>query len=141
LNDAVVSAAIAVIESESATSIEKIEMLIEMAMSLQKQSKDPQQLQQAITLYQHAIELCTDQQPLLYARALAGVGTALCSIPAEGADLLVQAKSCYATALPLLQEHAAPEEVAEAEMNLGVVLQSLVAFNLARMADVIQAYQ
>lgn len=141
MTDTAVKAAIAAIESESATTVEKIDMLIEMATQLQKKPKEPEQFEQAVVLYERAIALCGSDEPLRRARATVGMATALRSIPAHDAALLMQAKSLYATALPILQEHASPEEVAEAEMNLGLVLQSLVAVGQARMADSIQAYQ
>ncbi len=141
LADEVVRAAIASIEVESATLVEKLEMLIEMATGLQKKPKHAEQLWQAVTLYERAIELCENSQPLLKGRSLAGMGTALRTIPDEGPGLLLRAKTCYETALPLLQEHASPEEIAEAEMNLGLVLQSLAGFHQANLSDSIQAYQ
>jgi tetratricopeptide (TPR) repeat protein len=141
ITDSALKAAFAAIDSESATTTEKIEMLIEMAFLFQKKPKRPQELHDAVSLYQRAIDLCAEEQPLLLARALAGMGTALRAIPSQGADLLIEAKEAYEATLPILQEFASPEEVAEAQMNLGLVLQSLVAFNLARIADSIQAYQ
>lgn len=136
-----VKAAIAAIESESATVEEKIEMLIEMATGFQQKPKSWQQLQDAVTLYQYAIALCAGGHPLLKARAMVGMGTALRAIPGEGPDLLLQAQTAYETALPILQEFASPEEVAEVKLNLGLVLQSLVPFQLAKMGDSIQLYQ
>ncbi|WP_017716712.1 hypothetical protein [Kamptonema formosum] len=141
ITGAAVRAALAAIESESATAVEKIEMLLEMALGFQKKPKSAEELQDAIFLYQRALALCGEEYPLLRARATAGMGTALRAIPSEGAQLLVQAREAYEAALPILQEFASPEEVAEAQMNLGLVLQSLVPFNLARTGDSIQAYQ
>lgn len=141
VTDAAVKAAIAALDSESATLPEKIEMLLEMAAGLQKKPKSSKQLHDAVALYQRAIDLCDREHPLLKARALAGMGTALRTIPSEGEQLLLEAKVAYETAIPVLQEHASPEEVAEAEMNLGLVLQALVPFNEARMQDAVQAYQ
>ncbi len=141
MTDSAVKAAIAAIESESATTLEKIEMLTEIALGFQNQPKSPKQLEDAVLLYQRAIDLCADEQnPLACARVTAGLGTALRSIKSEGTDLLVQAKAAYEQALPILQEFASPEEVAEVEMNLGLVLQSLVPFHLAKMADSLHAY-
>ncbi|WP_206603015.1 hypothetical protein [Leptolyngbya ohadii] len=145
MTDIAMKAAIEAIESESATLTEKIEMLIEIATQLQQKPKDAQQLQQSVTLYLYAINLCQNQgqnqYPLLMARAIAGMGTALRSIPEDGFECMEQAKDCYETALPILQEHASPEEVAEAEMNLGVVLQTLAGAGKARLTDSIHAYQ
>ena len=41
----------------------------------------------------------------------------------------------------VLEERGAPEEVAEAQMNLGLVLQGLVGFGLAELKDAVQLYQ
>jgi tetratricopeptide (TPR) repeat protein len=141
MTETAVKAAIAAIESETATITEKLEMLLEMAMGLQKKPKDPEQLHQAIALYQHAIDLSEPDYPFFWARAMAGMATALRTIPTEDVEVLLQAKALYEKALPMLQEHASPEEVAEAEMNLGLVLQSLVPAGHARLADSIQSYQ
>ncbi|MBE9228072.1 hypothetical protein IQ264_21865 [Phormidium sp. LEGE 05292] len=141
MSEVAVKTAIAAIESESATLAEKIEMLIELGIELQKKPKEIQDFWNAVSLYSHALELCQEQYPFLKARVLTGMGTALRSIPNEGADLLQQARECYQTALPLLQAYASPEEVAETEMNLGLVLQALVPFHQARLVDSIQLYQ
>lgn len=141
MSEMAVKAAIAAVASESASVPEKIEMLIEMAARLQHRPQEPEQFWQAVALYQHALELCGEAYPLLRARAMTGMGTALRSIPEPGIEQLLQAKDLYTTALPILQEHASPEEVAETEMNLGLVLQALVPERQARMVDSIQAYQ
>jgi len=140
ITDSAVKAAIAAIASESATTEEKIEMLIEMAQSFLKQPKTAQDLRNAVGLYYRAYELCADDYPLLKARANAGMALGLQTIPEVGSQLLLQAKAGYEEALPILQQFASPEEVAEVQMNLGLVLQSLVPFNLARTTDSIQAY-
>ncbi len=141
MTEAAVKAAIAAVESESATLAEKIEMLIELATGFQQKPKDVEPLWHAVELYRYALELNPTQYPLLRARTLVGMGTALRSIPDQGSELLQQARNCYETALPILQEHASPEEIAEAEMNLGLVLQSLVPFHQAQLVDSIQLYQ
>lgn len=141
ITDTVVEAAIAAINSESATTTEKIEMLIELAHDLQKKPKDSEQLWQAIALCRRALELCDADYPLLRARSMTGMATALRTIPTDDADLLLQARELYNTALPILQEHASPEEIAESEMNLGLVLQALASHHQARLAESIQAYQ
>ncbi|NET06533.1 MAG: hypothetical protein F6K09_31645 [Merismopedia sp. SIO2A8] len=141
MTDSAVKAAITAIESESATKVEKIEMLIEMGLGLQKHSPSPKSLQGAVDLYRRAIDLCAEEHHLLRARATVGMATALRTIPSEGEQLLLQAKEAYETAIPILEEFACPEEVAEVQMNLGLVLQSLVPFNQAHMGESIQAYQ
>ncbi len=140
ITDSAVKAAIAAIASESATTQEKIEMLIEMAQGFQKKPKTTQDLWNAVELYNRANEMCALDYPLLKARAKVGMAGALRTIPDVGTQLLLQAKTAYEEALPILLQLASAEEVAEAQMNWGLVLQSLVPFNLARIADSIQAY-
>lgn len=136
-----VKAAVSAVESESASLAEKIEMLLAIATDLQQKPKSSQQLTEAIALYDKALELSAETYPLFQARALAGKGTALRTIPSESAEPLLSAKQAYESALPILQEFAAPEEVAEVEMNLGLVLQALVPFHQAKIEDAVQAYQ
>jgi tetratricopeptide (TPR) repeat protein len=140
ITDSTVKAALVAIKSESATTEEKIQMLIELAQGLQKKPKTPQDLWNAVELYQQAIKMCGTDYPLLKARSQAGMAGALKSIPDAGTELLLQAKAGYEEALPILQELAVAEETAEAQMNLGLVLQSLVPFNLAKITDGIAAY-
>ncbi|MBW4684721.1 MAG: hypothetical protein KME40_06380 [Komarekiella atlantica HA4396-MV6] len=140
ITDSAVKAAIAAIASESATMEEKIQMLIEIAQGFQKKPKTAQDLRNAVSLYYRAYEMCGEEYTLLKARAQVGMAGTLQIIPDVGTELLLQAKVGYEEALPTLQQLALPEEVAEAQMNLGLVLQSLVPFNLARITDSIQAY-
>jgi tetratricopeptide (TPR) repeat protein len=141
ITDSTVKAALAAIASDSATTEEKIQMLIELAQGLQKKPKNPDDLWNAVELYQQAIKMCGADYPLWNARSQAGMAGALKSIPDAGAELFLQAKAAYEEALPILQQLAVAEEIAEAQMNLGLVLQSLVPFNLVRITDSIAAYQ
>ncbi len=141
ITDSAVKAAMKAITDTSATAQEKIEMLIEVAQGFVKKPKTGQDLYNAVFLYDKAQELCGEAFLLYQARAKVGKGSALQAIPEENVDLLVQAKTAYEQALPILQELASAEETAEAQMNLGVVLQSLASSNMARMTDSIQAYQ
>jgi len=141
ITDAAITATIAAIASESAQTEEKIQMLIEMAQGFQKQPKSAKDLRNAVSLYYRAYDMSGEDYPLFKARSQAGMASALQAIPDVGSDLLLQAKVGYEEALPILQQLANPEEVAEAKMNLGLVLQSLVPFHLARISDSIQAYQ
>ncbi|AFZ27477.1 hypothetical protein Cylst_5465 [Cylindrospermum stagnale PCC 7417] len=140
ITDSGVKAAVAAIASESATTAEKIQMLIEMGQGFQKKPETAQDLRNAVSLFYRAYEMCGDEYPLLKARAQAGMAGTLQTIPDNGPQLLLQAKIGYEEALPILQQLATPVEVAEAQMNMGLVLQSLVQFNLARIVDSIQAY-
>ncbi|MGB6300400.1 MAG: hypothetical protein WBF90_30090 [Rivularia sp. (in: cyanobacteria)] len=141
ITDSAVKAAMEAIANTKAAAQEKIEMLIEVAQGFLKKPKTAQDLYNAIFLYDKAQELCGEDFPLYKARAKVGKGSALQAIPEENVDLLLQAKTVYEEALPILEELASPEETAEARMNLGLVLQSLASSNMARMTDSIQAYQ
>jgi tetratricopeptide (TPR) repeat protein len=140
ITDSAVKAAIAAITSDSATTAEKIEMLIEMAQGFQKKPKTAQDLRNAVSLYYRAYEMCGEEYPLLKARAQVGMAGTLQAIPDAGTEMLLQAKAGYEAALPILKELASAEEVAEAQMNYGLALQALALYNLARISDSIQAY-
>ena len=141
LTDAAVRVAIAALDSEAATPVEKIEMLLEMATRLQYKPQNEHPLNQAMQLYDQALEACGEGYPLLKARALAGKATVLRSLPEEGPERLLEAKVLYEAALPLLIQQGAPEERAETQMNLGLVMQSLVPYGQAQLADCIRLYQ
>ncbi len=140
ITDSAVKAAIAAVVSESASADEKIQMLIEIAQGFQKKPKTAQDLRNAVSLYYQAYQMCGEEFPLLKARAQVGMSGTLQAIPDVSTQLLIQAKVGYEEALPTLQRLASPSEVAEAQMNFGLVLQSLVPYNLARITDSIQAY-
>jgi tetratricopeptide (TPR) repeat protein len=141
MTDSAVKAAMDIIASSAATTQEKIEMLIEMAQGFQKKPKTAQDLWNAVSLCHQAYDLCDQDNLLWQARAKVGIAVALKAIPAVGEQLLLEAKERFQEALPILEQLATPVELAEAQMNFGLVLQSLVPFNLARMTDSIQAYQ
>ncbi|HEY9761147.1 MAG TPA: hypothetical protein V6D07_01415 [Trichocoleus sp.] len=137
-----VRAAIAALETEATTPAERIARLLEIARHLQDHAQSSQQLKDTVYLYCEALELCEEgANPLLQARALTGLGGSLRLIPTTVADPLVEAKLAYQKALPLLQEHAASEEIATAEMNLGLVFQALAAYGMAQLPEVVQVYQ
>ena len=142
ITDSAVKEAMEAITDASATAQEKIEMLIEVAQGFVKKPKTADDLYNAIKLYDKAQELCKEDFPLYKARAKVGKGGVLQAIPEENVELLLSAKTAYEQALPILKELApCSDETAEAQMNLGLVLQSLASFNMARMTDSIQAYQ
>jgi tetratricopeptide (TPR) repeat protein len=140
ITDSAVKAAMEAISDESATAEEKIQMLIEMAQGFLKKPQNSQDLRNGLGLFYRAYQMCAEDYPLLKARAKVGMAGTLQMIPDSHPQLLVQAKDNYEEALAILQQFATPEEVAEAQMNLGLVLQSLVPYNLARITDSIQAY-
>lgn len=136
-----VKAAFAAVEAEDATLAEKIEMLMEMAMGLQTRPKTSDDLQQAVLLYEKALELCPAELFLLRGRLHARLATALQAIPAYDLKPLKDAERNLEAARNILKNDGSPEEMAEIEMNLGLVLQSLAGANAAPITSAISAYQ
>jgi tetratricopeptide (TPR) repeat protein len=128
-------------EEQSASPLERAEMLVELAMGLQRRPKTPEHLQAAVRLYEEALALCPAEETLLGARIAARRGTALQAIPEEGSASIEQARAVYEAVIPTLSRLGGAEEVAEAEMNLGLCLQHLVGRGRARITDAIAAYQ
>jgi len=135
-----VEAALKAVESDSATSAEKADMLMEIAAGLQSRPKSAEPLEHAVTLYRRALEVCPDDSPLLRARITARLGTALQALPDGGNEQLVEARRCYETALPALAAAGTPEEAAELQLNLGLVQQALAPTGAARLHDAIDCY-
>ncbi len=133
-------AALRAVEQEESTAEEKAEMLMEIAMGMQSRPKTPQQLHQAVALYERALAACPADAPLLSARVRARMGTALQALPDGGLDGLRKARACYEESLPVLTAKGQPAEAAEAEMNLGLVLQSLSGAGVARLVDAVPCY-
>ena len=136
-----VRAAISAIERDDIETLDKVEMLMEIAMGLQTQPKSPADLHESVTLYQKALDLCPEDNDLLKARLMARKGTALQSIPSDTSDYLMQAEDVYEAALKILNELGNKEEIAEVEMNLGLVLQTLAGQGKRRIVDAVTAYQ
>lgn len=136
-----VSAALAAAEAETASPVERAEMLMEIAIGLQVKPRSPQELNVAIELYERALALCPAEQPLLAARIGARKATALQALPEAGTESLEKARDALDAALPVIRTDGTPEELAEVEMNLGLVLQSLAGVGKARITDAISAYQ
>jgi tetratricopeptide (TPR) repeat protein len=128
-------------EEQSAGPLERIEMLVELAMGLQRRPKTPEHLQAAVRLYEEALALCPAEETLLGARIAARRGTALQAIPEEGSASIEEARALYEAVIPTLVRLGGAEEVAEAEMNLGLCLQQLAGAGRARITDAIAAYQ
>lgn len=131
-------AALAAAHDESAEPVERAQMLVQLAMGLQRRPKTRAHLEAAIRLYDAALALCPPAQALLVARITARKGTALQALPEEGTGSLEEARALFEQAIPRLMQ---PEEIAEAEMNLGLVLQHLAGCGRAKMADAVAAYQ
>jgi tetratricopeptide (TPR) repeat protein len=140
LSDERVKAALAAVDFQTVTDLEKVDMLMEIAMGLQQKPRVVQDLHHAVSLYDRALALCPTRDRLLAARIHARKATALNAIPHEGPEFVEQARLLLESALGELQRAGSKEEVAEAEMNLGLTLQSLAAIGRARMPDAIAAY-
>jgi tetratricopeptide (TPR) repeat protein len=137
--DALVSAALTATNDETCSEGERAEMLMELAMGLQQRPKSPEQLVAAVTLYDRALAICSAD--LLRARISARKATALQAIPDEGCAAMEQARAALESALPVLAQLGLAQEIAEARMNLGLVLQQLAGLGRARITDAIAAYQ
>lgn len=133
--------ALLAIEEENISANEKVDLLIQIATGLQQKPKSPQQLFNAVTLYDKALELCPENETLLAARTRARKGTALQAIPDDSTEYLFKAQAEFETALPVLNQAGTAEEAAEAEMNLGLVLQSLAGMHAVPITESIKAYQ
>ncbi len=77
-------AALQAVESETAGSADKAEMLMEIAMGLQMRPKSGEPLVQAVQLYRRALTICPADSPLLRARITMRMGTALQALPDGG---------------------------------------------------------
>jgi tetratricopeptide (TPR) repeat protein len=139
--EAELEAALAAAGDASATPAERAEMLMEIAMGLQQRPKTPDHLSGAVALYDRALSLCPPDERLLRVRLSARRATALQAMPEEGTEAIEEARLALEEAIPALAELGGPEEVAEAEMNLGLVLQYLAGLGRARLSDAIAAYQ
>lgn len=134
-------AALQAAEDTDASSEERAEMLMEIAMGMQSRPKSSQQLVDAVGLYDRALDIAPAQATILKARITARLGTALQAIPEEGPTHLERALACFRSAIDALRDSGSPEELAELELNQGLVLQSLTAMGRARITDAIGAYQ
>jgi tetratricopeptide (TPR) repeat protein len=136
-----VRAALAAADDNDVCLNERSEMLIEIAMGLQRRPKSPAELQSALQLYDKALEICPEDEPLLRARIIACKGTVLQAIPEQGTVALERAQAAFEEAIPILIDLGHADERAAAELNLGVVVQNLAGLGRARIADAISAYQ
>lgn len=133
--------ALAAADSEASGPIERAEMLVEIAVGLQQKPKSPEQIVAAIQLYDRALVLCPETDQVFRARILARKGTALQILPSEDMQPLEDAREAFETAIEVLGHKGSAEETAEAEMNLGLVIQSLAGQHRAKITDAISAYQ
>jgi tetratricopeptide (TPR) repeat protein len=134
-------AALLAAQDESFSAAERAEMLMEIAMGLQQRPRSVAYLEAAVQLYERAGALCPGEQRLLRARISARCATALQALPDDDGAGLIKARDLYQQILPIFIAQGLAEEVAETEMNLGLVLQTLAGAGRARITDAISAYQ
>ncbi len=139
--DEQVRAALAAADAESASPQERAEMLMEIAIGLQIKPKSADELMAAVELYDRALVVCPPTHELLSARIRARKATALQGVPESGTQSLEAARDALNEAIPVIRTHGEAVELAEAELNLGLVLQSLAGAHKARITDAIAAYQ
>ena len=136
-----VRAALTAADADTASPEERAEMLMEIAIGLQMKPKSADELRAAIELYDRALDICPATHALLAARIQARKATALQAVPESGTASLEKARDALYAAMPVIRQHGGAEELAEAEMNLGLALQNLASANKARITDAIAAYQ
>ena len=136
-----VRAALMAVENEMASPSEKAEMLMEIAMGLQQKPKTPDDLIAAVDLYRLAMELAPVTEVLGIARIRARLATALMSVPSGDASEMKLARSEIETALATLTAEGSDAEIAEAEMNLGLICQTLAGMHMMPIQPAISAYQ
>ncbi|GAW34862.1 hypothetical protein RA2_01915 [Roseovarius sp. A-2] len=136
-----VQAAMKAVETAAASEAEKAEMLMEIAMGLQQKPERAEDLHAAVDLYERAMDLAPADEVLGIARIRARLATALMALPAEDAAPLKRAKAEIELALATLTAEGSDAEVAEAEMNLGLICQTLAGMRLLPIQPAISAYQ
>jgi tetratricopeptide (TPR) repeat protein len=134
-------AALAAAESEAASPAARAEMLMEVAMGLQRHPRTPDHLDAAVRLYDRALALAPPEERLLVARITARKATALQAMPEPGTAALERARVAHEDAIRSLRDCGSRVELAEAQMKIGRVLQRLAAAGRARFTDAISAYQ
>jgi tetratricopeptide (TPR) repeat protein len=116
-------------------------MLMEIAMGLQQAPREAADLHAAVDLYRRALALVPLGEAIGAARIRARLATALMAVPARDAQPLLEARDEITTALATLTAEGSDAEIAEAEMNLGLICQTLAGAGLAPIQTAISAYQ
>jgi tetratricopeptide (TPR) repeat protein len=136
-----VDAALMAVEDADASDADKAQMLMEIAMGLQQAPREPADLHAAVDLYRKALTLVPPGEVLGGARIRARLATALMAVPAEDAEPMKAARVEITTAIATLTAEGSDAEVAEAEMNLGLICQTLAGWGLMPIQPAISAYQ
>jgi tetratricopeptide (TPR) repeat protein len=120
---------------------EIIAVLVQFAMQLQERPKSVRQIEQAIALYDRALEVLPDDNVLDQARVRFYRATALQQVPGSSATVLAQCLSELEESVVVLEAGAEAEEAASAHMTIGLFVQALAAEQAANIADAIKHYQ
>jgi tetratricopeptide (TPR) repeat protein len=136
-----VDAALIAVEDADASDADKAQMLMEIAMGLQQAPRDSADLHAAVDLYRRALALVPVGEALGSARIRARLATALMAVPAGDAEPMKAAKQEITTALATLTAEGFDAEIAEAEMNLGLICQTLAGWGMMPIQPAISAYQ
>ncbi len=136
-----VDAALMAVEDADASDADKAQMLMEIAMGLQQAPRDAGDLHAAVDLYRRALALVPQGEALGDARIRARLATALMAVPAGDDGPMTSAKAEITTALATLTAEGSDAEVAEAEMNLGLICQTLAGWGRMPIQPAISAYQ
>lgn len=136
-----VDAALMAVEDADTSDADKAQMLMEIAMGLQQAPREPADLHAAVDLYRKALTLVPPGEVLGGARIRARLATALMAVPAEDAEPMKAARAEITTAIATLTAEGSDAEVAEAEMNLGLICQTLAGWGLMPIQPAISAYQ
>lgn len=136
-----VDAALAAVEDADASDADKAQMLMEIAMGLQQSPREAADLFAAVDLYTKALTLLPQHEILAAARIRARMATALMAVPSSDATEMKQARSEMTIALATLVAEGSDPEIAEAEMNLGLICQTLAGMGMLPIQQAISAYQ
>ncbi len=136
-----VDAALMAVEDADASDADKAQMLMEIAMGLQQAPREPADLHAAVDLYRRALALVPVGEAIGAARIRARLATALMAVPAEDEGPMQAAKAEISTALATLTAEGSEAEIAEAEMNLGLICQTLAGWGMMPIQPAISAYQ
>ena len=139
--------AVAMAEQANAGGAETAAMLAEIGVGLMQRPVCTDQIEYAADLFRRALDRLTPDS-LQHARTSLQLAAALHSLPPNSAkaelDYLLQARQLAETAVEWLQQHreqVQAAELAEAELNLGLLLQTLAGLGQADIRQAIGAYQ
>ena len=119
----------------------RVEHLVEVAIEIQRQATEPDEILGLIKLYRKALELCPSDHDLLRARTGALLATALQHSPADDPRTLEEAVFHLEAARPVVGSLGTAEEAAEIDVHRGLAIQALAATGRKRVAEAITAYE